>query len=87
MYYWFQVMVAHSNEQGSGREGKEEERLLRLFVVVGKEVTAEQLMEHFYTFGTVQYVNLAYVKFYRMVRLLPPFAPPLPPPSSSGLPV
>ena len=56
-------------------------------MVVGKEVTAEQLMEHFYTFGTVQYVNLAYVKFYRMVRLLPPFAPPLPPPSSSGLPV
>ena len=86
-------MMTNSKEQGSGRKGNEEKRLLRLFMVVGKEMTAEQLKEHFDTFGTVQYVNLvrdratkepkgfAYVKFYRLVRLplfLPPLAPPFP---------
>lgn len=72
-------MIAHSKEQGSGRESNEE-RLLRLFVVVSKELGEEELRTYFGTFGTVQYVNIvkdrdtkeskgfAYIKFYRLVH-------------------
>ena len=38
-------MVAYSKEQSSGRDGSEEERLLRLFLVVGKEVTTKLELE------------------------------------------
>merc|ERR1719209_2231217 len=74
------VMVAHAKDQGSSRESNEEERLLRLFVVVGKAVTEEELKADFEAFGTVQYVNIvkdrvtkeskgfAYIKFYRLVH-------------------
>ena len=73
-------MVAHAKDQGSSRESNEEERLLRLFVVVGKAVTEEELKADFEAFGTVQYVNIvkdrvtkeskgfAYIKFYRLVH-------------------
>jgi len=74
------VMVAHAKDQGSSRESNEEERLLRLFVVVGKDVTEDELKADFEAFGTVQYVNIvkdrvtkeskgfAYIKFYRLVH-------------------
>ena len=73
-------MVAHAKDQGSSRESNEEERLLRLFVVIGKDVTEDELKADFETFGTVQYVNIvkdrvtkeskgfAYIKFYRLVH-------------------
>jgi len=74
------VMVAHAKDQGSSRESNEEERLLRLFVVVGKDVNEDELKADFEAFGTVQYVNIvkdratkeskgfAYIKFYRLVH-------------------
>ena len=73
-------MVAHAKDQGSSRESNEEERLLRLFVVIGKDVAEDELKADFETFGTVQYVNIvkdrvtkeskgfAYIKFYRLVH-------------------
>ena len=73
-------MVAHAKDQGSSRESNEEERLLRLFVVVGKDVNEDELKADFEAFGTVQYVNIvkdratkeskgfAYIKFYRLVH-------------------
>ena len=80
IFFASQVMVAHAKDQGSSRESNEEERLLRLFVVVGKAVTEEELKADFEAFGTVQYVNIvkdrvtkeskgfAYIKFYRLVH-------------------
>jgi len=74
------VLVAHSREQGSGRESNEEERLLRLFVVVPRDLTEQTLKEEFDQWGAVQYVNIvrdretkeskgfAYVKYYRLVH-------------------
>ena len=73
-------MIANSKEQGNGRECNEEERLLRLFVVVAKDKAEEELKNYFDSFGTVQYVNIvrdretkeskgfAYIKFYRLVH-------------------
>ena len=75
-----QVMVAHTKDHGSTRDCNEEERLLRLFVVIGKDVTEEELKTDFEEFGSVQYVNIvkdrvtkeskgfAYIKFYRLVH-------------------
>jgi len=74
------VMVAHTKDHGSTRDCNEEERLLRLFVVIGKDVTEEELKTDFEEFGSVQYVNIvkdrvtkeskgfAYIKFYRLVH-------------------
>ena len=72
-------MVAHTKDQ-STRDCNEEERLLRLFVVIGKDVTEEELKTEFEKYGSVQYVNIvkdrvtkeskgfAYIKFYRLVH-------------------
>ena len=72
------VLIAHSRDQGSRRDMNEEERLLRLFVVVPKTMTESELREHFETFGDIDYVSIvrdrntkeskgfAYVKYHRM---------------------
>ncbi|KAF0305374.1 RNA-binding protein 45 [Amphibalanus amphitrite] len=72
------VLIAHSREQGSRREQNEEERLLRLFVVVPRAMTESELREHFITFGDIDYVSIVkdrttkeskgfgYVKYHRM---------------------
>lgn len=72
------VMIAHAREQGSRRESNEEERLVRLFVVVPKSQTESELKEHFDEFGDVDYVSIVkdrntkeakgfgYVKYHRM---------------------
>ncbi len=72
------VLIAHSRDQGSRRDMNEEERLLRLFVVVPKTMAENELREHFNQFGDVDYVSIvrdrtskeskgfAYVKFHRM---------------------
>lgn len=74
------VMIANSKDQGKGRESNEEERLLRLFVVISKDLNEEDLKNYFNNFGTVQYVNIikdrdtkeskgyAFIKFYRLVH-------------------
>ena len=72
------VLIAHSRDQGSRREMNEEERLLRLFVVVNKSMAEPELKEHFQQFGDIDYVSVvrdrttkeskgfAYVKYHRM---------------------
>ncbi|XP_069987625.1 RNA-binding protein 45 [Penaeus vannamei] len=72
------VLIAHSREQGSRRDMNEEERLLRLFVVVPKSLGEAELREHFVQFGDIDYVSIvrdrntrdskgfAYVKYHRM---------------------
>lgn len=74
------VLVAHNREQGSARGSNDEERLLRLFVVVPRDLTEQELKEEFDQWGAVQYVNIvrdrdtkeskgfAYVKYYRLVH-------------------
>ena len=72
------VLIAHARDQGSKRELNEEERLLRLFVVVPKSTKESELEEHFAQFGDVDYVSIvkdrntkenkgfAYIKYHRM---------------------
>jgi hypothetical protein len=72
------VLIAHSRDQGSRREMNEEERLVRLFVVVPKSMSESDLREHFNQFGDVDYVSIvrdrtskeskgfAYIKYHRM---------------------
>ncbi|KAF4530017.1 hypothetical protein B566_EDAN009193 [Ephemera danica] len=72
------VLIAHSREQGSKREMNEEERLLRLFVVVPKSMTDAELRQHFSQFGDLDYVSIvkdhntkeskgfAYVRYHRV---------------------
>lgn len=72
------VLIAHARDQGSKRELNEEERLLRLFVVVPKNIKESELEEHFGQFGDIDYVSIvkdrntkeskgfAYIKYHRM---------------------
>jgi len=72
------VLIAHSREQGSRRDSNEEERLLRLFVVVPKSMSDSELRDHFTQFGDIDYVSIvkdkntkeskgfAYVKYHRV---------------------
>ena len=66
------------NINGSAKE--DEDRLLRLFVVVPKDKLEADIKEYFSTFGDVQYVNIvkdketkksrgfAYIKYYRLIH-------------------
>lgn len=72
------VLIAHSRDQGSRRDMNEDERLVRLFVVVNKSMSEPELKEHFSQFGDIDYVSIvrdrntkeskgfAYVKYHRM---------------------
>lgn len=72
------VLIAHARDQGSRREVNEDERLLRLFVVVPKEMKESEIREHFAAFGGIDYVSVvkdrtnkegkgfAYVKYHRV---------------------
>ncbi|QQP39762.1 RNAbinding protein 45like [Caligus rogercresseyi] len=72
------VLIAHSREQGSKREMNEEERLLRLFLVVPKSMSESELKDIFSTYGDIDYASLVrdrstreskgygYVKYHRM---------------------
>ena len=72
-------LLCFSREQGSRREQNEEERLLRLFVVVPRAMAESELREHFITFGDIDYVSIVkdrttkeskgfgYVKYHRYV--------------------
>ncbi|CAH0557179.1 unnamed protein product [Brassicogethes aeneus] len=71
------VMIAASRDQGSKRESNEEEKTLRLFVVVPKTMTDSELYDEFKTYGDIDYANIlkdketreskgfAYVKYYK----------------------
>jgi len=72
------VLIAHNRDQGSRREMNEDERLVRLFVVVPKTMGENDLRDHFNQFGDVDYVSIvrdrtskeskgfAYIKYHRM---------------------
>lgn len=72
------VLIAHSRDQGSRRDMNEDERLVRLFVVVPKSMSEPDLRQHFAQFGDIDYVSIvkdratkeskgfAYVKYHRM---------------------
>jgi len=72
------VLIAHSRDQWSRREMNEDERLVRLFVVVPKSTGENDLKDHFNQFGDVDYVSIvrdrttkeskgfAYIKYHRM---------------------
>ena len=71
------VMIANTRSQGSSRDVNETERC-RLFLVVPKSMTEDELKKHFSEFGDVDYVSVvkdrstnenkgfAYVKYHRM---------------------
>lgn len=71
------MVLFFSREQGSKREMNEEERLLRLFVVVPKTINESDIRQHFNQFGDIDYVSIvkdhatreskgfAYVKYHR----------------------
>ena len=72
------VLIAHSRDQGSKRELNEDERLVRLFIVVPKDAKEPEVTEHFKQFGDIDYCSIvrdrntkeakgfAYIKFHRM---------------------
>uniref|UniRef100_A0A1B6D106 RRM domain-containing protein n=1 Tax=Clastoptera arizonana TaxID=38151 RepID=A0A1B6D106_9HEMI len=72
------VMIAHNRDQGSKREENENDRLLRLFIVVPKSMTEDELRTIFMKFGELDHVAIvkhresreskgfAYVKYVKM---------------------
>lgn len=72
------VMIAHNRDQGSKREENENDRLLRLFIVVPKTMTDQDVRNIFKQYGDLDYVSVvkdretkeskgvAYVKYLKM---------------------
>jgi len=70
------IMIAHSREQGSKKDD-DPERLLRLFIVIPRTMTEEEIRDHFKEFGDIDSISIvrnretgeskgvAYVKFYK----------------------
>ena len=54
----FLIASSHSRDQGSKREMNEEERLLRLFVVVPKTFTETDIRNHFSEFGEIEHISI-----------------------------
>lgn len=64
-------------DQGSIREGNEEERILRLFIIVPKTMTDDEIHDYFKQFGEIDYASIvkdketreskgfAYVKYFK----------------------
>lgn len=52
------VMIASSKREGSIRDPKEDEKNLRLFVIVPKSYTKEELRKEFESFGNIDSVSL-----------------------------
>lgn len=73
------VMIASGREQGSKRESNEQERLLRLFIIVPKQMSEAEIRGHFSQFGDIEHCNIVrdrntkeskgfgYVKYFRSV--------------------
>lgn len=74
------VVVANSKRDGSTRDPKEDERLVRLFVIIPKSFTDQSLRDEFSQFGDVENVTVlkdrgtgenkgfGYVRFYRPIH-------------------
>lgn len=70
------MLISFSREQGS-RKDDDPERLQRLFIIVPKTATEEELHAHFKQFGAIDYISIvknretgeskgiAYVKYHR----------------------
>ncbi|KAL8607974.1 hypothetical protein ACOMHN_005529 [Nucella lapillus] len=52
------VVVANSKREGSTRDPKEDEKLVRLFVICPKTYTEKDLRDHFEPFGDIQHVTV-----------------------------
>lgn len=52
------VMIASNRDQGSVRETNEEERWVRLFCVLPKSMTDNELQQEFTKYGTIEYVTV-----------------------------
>ncbi|KAF2893239.1 hypothetical protein ILUMI_12930 [Ignelater luminosus] len=71
------VMIAASRDQGSKRDGNEEEKIQRLFVIVPKSMSDEELYNTFKVYGDIDYATVikdketreskgfAYIKYYK----------------------
>lgn len=71
------VIMANNRREGNLRDPKEIERMLRLFIMVPKSYTKDEIRKKFEEYGDIEYVRLikdkatgdskglAYVKFYR----------------------
>lgn len=71
------VMIAASRDQGSKRDLNEEEKMQRLFVVVPKNMSDNELYDYFKAFGNIDYATVirdretkeskgfGYVKYYK----------------------
>ncbi|KAL5006464.1 hypothetical protein ScPMuIL_015270 [Solemya velum] len=71
------IMIASSTREGSTRDPKEEEKLLRLFLIIPKGMKEEDIRREFEEFGEIDYITIlkdkefgankgfAYVKFYK----------------------
>ncbi|KAF5282768.1 hypothetical protein FQR65_LT02765 [Abscondita terminalis] len=71
------VMIAASREQGAKREGNEDEKIQRLFVIVPKSMTDEELYNTFKVYGDIDYATIikdketreskgfAYIKYFK----------------------
>lgn len=70
------VILANDRSEGSVRDPKEDEKMLRLFIIVPSGFTQEDIEKDFRNYGDIEYVRivkdrgtkemrLAYVKFYR----------------------
>lgn len=73
------LFLNYSRDQGSKREPNEEEKTQRLFVIVPKTMTDNELFTYFKTFGDIDYASVmrdretreskgfAYVKYFKWV--------------------
>ncbi|KAF5288718.1 hypothetical protein FQA39_LY15290 [Lamprigera yunnana] len=71
------VMIAASRDQGAKRDGNEEEKIQRLFVIVPKSMTDEDLYNTFKIYGDIDYATIikdketreskgfAYIKYFK----------------------
>lgn len=71
------LYVFFSRDKGSTKEVNEEEKVLRLFVIIPKSMTDTELYETFKQYGDIDYANIirdketkeskgfAYVKYYK----------------------
>lgn len=52
------VMIASGREQGSKRETNETAKLLRLFIIVPRQMSESEIRDHFSTFGDIEHCNI-----------------------------
>lgn len=74
------VMIAASREQGAKRDGNEEEKIQRLFVIVPKSMTDDDLYNTFKIYGDIDYAMIikdketreskgfAYIKYFKFTH-------------------